>query len=183
MGLKISFELSDRDLQYFREALKHSRNAVRHAEEAEIIEAIRDVLEEIRSNDPLPDFVAKRIPEIESFIQMLTDEEWQLPDSDRERLLAMFIYFADPEDILPDDIPVIGYLDDVIVIELIMQELQHVREAYEDFRDYRQTFDDEHGDSLDGAVRRDRIDRRRQQLHQRMQRRSALRRSRAVELW
>lgn len=183
MGLKISFELSDRDLQYFREALKHSRNAVRHAEEVEIIEAIRDVLEEIRSNDPLPDFVAKRIPEIESFIQMLTDEEWQLPDSDRERLLAMFIYFADPEDILPDDIPVIGYLDDVIVIELIMQELQHVREAYEDFREYRQSFDDEHGDSLDGAVRRDRIDRRRQQLHQRMQRRSALRRSKSVELW
>jgi len=181
MGLKISFELSDRDLQYFREALKHSRNAVRHAEEGEILEAIRDVLEEIRSNEPLPDFVARRIPEIESFIQMLTDDEWQLPGADRERLLSMFIYFADPEDLLPDDIPVIGYLDDVIVIELIMQELFHVREAYEDFCDYRKSFDSEHGNSLDGAVRRDRIDRRRQQLHQRMQRRSAGRKS--VKLW
>ncbi len=181
MSLKISFELSDRDLQYFREALQHSRNAVRHAEEGEILEAIRDVLEEIRSNEPLPDFVARRIPEIESFIQMLTDDEWQLPDADRERLLSMFIYFADPEDLLPDDIPVIGYLDDVIVIELIMQELFHVREAYEDFCDYRKSFDSEHGDSLDGAVRRDRIDRRRQQLHQRMQRRAAGRKS--VNLW
>jgi len=181
MGLKISFELSDRDLQYFREALKHSRNAVRHAEEGEILEAIRDVLEEIRSNEPLPDFVARRIPEIESFIQMLTDDEWQLPESERERLLSMFIYFADPEDILPDDIPVIGYLDDVIVIELIMQELYHVREAYEDFCEFRKSFDSEHGDSMDGAVRRDRIDRRRQQLHQRMQRRSAGRK--AVKLW
>ncbi|MGI9219878.1 MAG: YkvA family protein [Woeseiaceae bacterium] len=177
MTLKISFELSDRDLNYFREALAHSRAAVRHAEEGEILEAIRDVLEEIRGTDPLPDFVARRIPEIESFMQMLTDEEWQLPDADRERLLAMFIYFADPEDILPDDIPVIGYLDDVIVIELIMQELFHVREAYEDFCDFRSRFDSEHGASLDGAVRRDRIDRRRQQLHQRMQRRSAGRKS------
>ena len=183
MSLKISFELSDRDLQYFREALKHARNAVRHAEENEIIEAIRDVLDEIRSNEPLPDFVARRIPEIESFIQMLTDDEWQLPDADRERLLAMFIYFADPEDILPDDIPVIGYLDDVIVIELIMQELQHVREAYEDFNNFRKSFDKEHGAALDGAVRRDRIDRRRQQLHQRMQRRSASQRSKSAELW
>jgi len=181
MGLKISFELSDRDLQYFRDALKHSRNAVRHAEEAEIVDAIRDVLEEIRSNEPLPDFVARRIPEIEMFIQMLTDVEWQLPDVDRERLLAMFIYFADPEDILPDDIPVIGYLDDVIVVELIMQELFHVREAYEDFCSYRASFDNEHGKSLDGAVRRDRIDRRRQQLHQRMRRRSVARKS--VNLW
>ena len=183
MSLKISFELSDRDLQYFREALKHSRSAVRDAEEGEIIEAISDVLDEIRSNEPLPDFVARRIPEIESFIQMLTDDEWQLPEADRERLLAMFIYFADPEDILPDDIPVIGYLDDVIVIELIMQELHHVREAYEDFCAYRKTFDEEHGKAIDGAVRRDRIDRRRQQLHQRMQRRSASRKAKSVELW
>ena len=183
MSLKISFELSDRDLQYFREALKHSRSAVRDAEEGEIIEAISDVLDEIRSNEPLPDFVARRIPEIESFIQMLTDDEWQLPEADRERLLAMFIYFADPEDILPDDIPVIGYLDDVIVIELIMQELHHVREAYEDFCTYRKTFDEEHGKTIDGAVRRDRIDRRRQQLHQRMQRRSASRKTKSVELW
>jgi uncharacterized membrane protein YkvA (DUF1232 family) len=181
MSLKISFELSDRDLNYFREALQHSRNAVRHAEEAEIVEAIRDVLDEIRSNEPLPDFVASRIPKLESFIQMLTDDEWHLPDADRERLLAMFIYFADPEDLLPDDIPVIGYLDDVIVIELIMQELFHVREAYEDFCSFRRSFDDEHGDTIDGAVRRDRIDRRRQQLHQRMQRRSARRKS--VKLW
>jgi len=181
MGLKISFELSDRDLQYFREALRQSRNAVRHAEEPEIVEAIRDVLEEIRSNEPLPDFVARRIPEIESFIQMLTDDEWQLPDADRERLLAMFIYFADPEDILPDDIPVIGYLDDVIVVELVMQELYHVREAYEDFCSFRSSFDKQHGKTIDGAVRRDRIDRRRQQLHQRMRRRSAVRKT--VKLW
>ncbi len=103
---------------------------------------------------------------------MLTDDEWQLPDADRERLLAMFIYFADPEDILPDDIPVIGYLDDVIVIELIMQELFHVREAYEDFCDFRRDFDLQHGKEIDGAIRRDRVDRKRQQLHQRMQRRS-----------
>ena len=181
MSLTISFDLSNRDLQYFRDALRISRNAVRHAEEAEIVEAIRDVLEDIRSNDPLPDFVARRLPEIEVLIQMLTDDEWQLPESDRERLLAMFIYFGDPEDILPDDIPVIGYLDDIIVVELIMQDLHHVREAYADFCAFRQKFEHEHSKAIDGAVRRDRIDRRRQQLHQRMQRRSARRKS--VRLW
>lgn len=181
MSLKISFELTERDLQYFRDALQHSRNAVRHAEEAEIIEAIRDALEEIRSNEPLPDFVARRLPEIDMMIEMLTDAEWQLPDTERERLLAMFIYFADPEDILADDIPVIGYLDDVIVVELIMQELLHVRQAYEDFSAFRASFDAEHDEAFDSAVRRDRIDRRRQQLHQRMRRRSAARKS--VNLW
>ena len=168
--MKLSFELSNRDLKYFRDALKQSRNAVRHAEEAEIIEAIRDVLVDIQASGPLPDFVAKRIPEIESLIQMLVDEEWKLPKAERERLLAVFIYFGDPEDILPDDIPVIGYLDDIIVLELVSHELQHVSEAYEDFRAYRRKFDREHGKGIDGAVRRDRIDRRRQQLHRRCMR-------------
>ena len=171
--MKLSFELSDRDLRYFRSALQQSRNAVRHAEEAEIIEAIRDVLADIRSNEPLPDFVALRIPVIESLIQMLTDDEWKLPKADRERLLAVFIYFGDPEDILPDDIPVIGYLDDVIIIELVIGDLKHVLEAYDDFCQFRQSFDGKHGQEIDGAVRRDRIDRRRQQLHQRMKRRTA----------
>jgi len=173
MTLKISFELSDRDLNFFRKALKQSREAVRDAEESEIIDAVKDVLNEIRQNEPLPDFVAKRIPQLESFISMLTDDEWQLPEADRERLLATFVYFADPEDILADDIPVIGYLDDVIIIELVVRELHHVRVAYDDFCQYRDEFDRKQGRNLDPVIRRDRIDRRRQQLHQRMQRRSA----------
>jgi len=173
MAMTISFELTDRDLQFFRKALKQSRDAVRDAEDIEIIDAIRDVLEEIRQAEPLPDFVGKRIPELESLLSMLTDDECQLPDEDRERLLAAFVYFADPEDILPDDIPVIGYLDDVIIIELVARELFHVREAYDDFCRFREDFEKNTDSGIDPVIRRDRLDRRRQQLHQRMRRRSA----------
>jgi uncharacterized membrane protein YkvA (DUF1232 family) len=169
--MRFSIELSDRDLNFFRQALRRSRDAVRHAEEAEIIEAIGDVLAEIKNEDPLPDFVSKRIPQLESMIRMLQDDEWRLPVDERERLLATFVYFGDPEDILPDHIPVIGYLDDVIMIELVVRELNHVREAYEDFCDFRDSYDKRFKTGHDGAVRRDRIDRKRQQLHQRMKRR------------
>jgi uncharacterized membrane protein YkvA (DUF1232 family) len=173
MSLRISFELTDRDLNFFRNALRQSREAVKDAEDLEIIEAIHAVLDEIRASEPLPDFVGKRIPELESLLRMLSDDEWQLPQTDRERLLATFVYFADPEDILPDDIPVIGYLDDVIIIELVSRELVHVREAYEDFCAFRDEFDAGNNTDVDPVIRRDRIDRRRQQLHQRMRRRSA----------
>ena len=179
--MKLSFELSERDLRYFSEALGQSREAVRDAEEQEIIEAIQQALEEIRANEPLPDFVAKRLPALETMIQMLLDAEWQLPGEDRERLLAMFVYFSDPEDLLPDHVPVIGYLDDVIMIELIMRELRHVRDAYDDFCRFRRDFESKHGESVDGAIRRDRLDRRRQQLHQRMKRRSS--RGKKSGLW
>ena len=181
MGLRISFELTDRDLRFFRKALRQSRTAVKDAEDSEIIDAVNSVLDEIRNSEPLPDFVGKRIPELESLISMLTDEEWQLPKGDRERLLATFVYFADPEDILPDDIPVIGYLDDVIIIELVARELQHVREAYDDFCQFRDDFENSRRKHTDPVIRRDRIDRRRQQLHQRMRRRSA--RQKKSSLW
>jgi len=169
--MKFTIELSDRDLRFFREALKKSRNAVRHAEESEIIEAIGDVLAEIKSEEPLPDFVSRRIPQLESMIRMLQDDEWALPTGERERLLATFVYFGDPEDIVPDHIPVIGYLDDIIIIELVVRELHHAREAYDDFCDFRDSYDKQSKNKQDGAIRRDRIDRKRQQLHQRMKRR------------
>lgn len=165
--MRFTLELSNRDLKFFREALKKSRNAVRHADEAEIIEAIGDVLAEIKSEEPLPDFVSKRIPQLESMIRMLQDDEWSLPRDERERMLATFVYFGDPEDIVPDHIPVIGYLDDIIMIELTVRELHHVREAYDDFCDFRDNFDMD----VESIVRRDRIDKKRQQLHQRMKRR------------
>jgi uncharacterized membrane protein YkvA (DUF1232 family) len=182
MAMRFSLELTDRDLNFFRKALKKSRDAVRHADESEIIEAISDILNEIKSEQPLPDFVAKRIPRLESMIRMLQDDEWALPKDDRERLLAMFVYFGDPEDILPDYIPVIGYLDDVIIIELVIRELQHVRDAYDDFCDFRDKYDKEFGSDQDSAVRRDRIDRKRQALHQRMKRRSKSNKRRS-QLW
>jgi uncharacterized membrane protein YkvA (DUF1232 family) len=181
MSLRLSFELSDRDLRFFRDALKKSRAVVNSADESEIIDAIRGIIDDIRKSEPLPDFVATRLPELESMLQMLADVEWRLPAADRERILAAFVYFGDPEDILPDDIPVIGYLDDVIILELVARELQHVREAYEDYCRFRDEFDSEHDGDMDAAVRRDRLDRRRQQLHQRMRRRTA--RFQKADIW
>jgi len=171
--MKFSIELSERDLNFFRDALKRSRDAVGHAEESEIIEAVGDVLAEIKSEEPLPDFVTKRIPQLESMLRMLQDDEWKLPNDARERLLAAFVYFADPEDIVPDHIPVIGYLDDIIMIELVVRELHHAREAYDDFCDYRDNYDNRSDSKQDSVIRRDRIDKKRQQLHQRMKRRLA----------
>ena len=183
--MRLTLELSDRDLNFFRQALGKAREAVRHADEADIVEAIGDVLSEIKEADPLPDFVARRIPQLETMIQMLKDDEWRLPKDERERLLSTFVYFGDPEDIVPDHIPVIGYLDDVIIIELVVLEMPHVRAAYDDFCEFRARYDQRFSTGHDTAVRSDRIDRKRQQLQQRMTRRLQKERksSRTSALW
>ena len=83
MSLRLSFELSDRDLRFFRNALRRSRDVVTSADESEIIDAIRGVIDDIRKSEPLPDFVATRLPELESMLQMLADDEWGLPAAER----------------------------------------------------------------------------------------------------
>ena len=51
------------------------------------------------------------------------------------------MYFSDPEDLIPDDIEVIGLLDDAIVLEILVRRLRHVLQAYADFRAYCDALD------------------------------------------
>lgn len=171
MGVSISVDLTDRDLGFFRHAVQKSRDAVRDADEQEIIEAVSTVLEEIRAESPLPDFVARRLPDLDAMIAMLLDGEWRLPKRERELLLATFVYFGDPEDLIPDDIPAIGFLDDVILIELLMRDLRHVREAYRDFCAYRDSCAERYGDG-DAKEKQRRLAARRRDLQARMKRRA-----------
>jgi uncharacterized membrane protein YkvA (DUF1232 family) len=114
-------------------------------------------------------------------IAMLKDAEWKLPKLDRERLLATFVYFGDPEDIIPDDIPAIGFIDDVILIELLIRDLRHVRQAYEDFCRFRDDYTRRFRGDADPVMRRKRIEARRKQLHARMKRRQSS--DRTTALW
>jgi uncharacterized membrane protein YkvA (DUF1232 family) len=181
MGVSISVELTDRDLRFFRYAVKKSRDAVRDADEQEIIEAIQSVVDVIKVESPLPDFIARRLPDLDAMIAMLKDAEWKLPKTDRERLLATFVYFGDPEDIIPDDIPAIGFIDDVILIELLIRDLRHVREAYDDFCRFRDGYGTKYRGDANPVMRRKRLEARRKQLHERMKRRQ--RRERTTALW
>lgn len=181
MGISISLDFTDRDLRFFRDAIQQSRKTVRDGDEAEIIHAVRTVLATIKSGKPLPDFVAERLPELDTMIDMLEDSEWRLPKAHREYLLATFVYFGDPEDVIPDDIPAIGFLDDLILIELLLRDLRHVREAYAEFREYRKDWENRRDRAGDPVARRKILEAKRRALHDRMQRRQA--RQKRPALW
>ena len=134
--MKVSFELSAGDIRYFRDRLKQIRKSVGWRDEALVIQGAAKLVRDAVAAKP-PDFVVERILKLERLIEMLRDREWRLEGRDRARILAALAYFVDPDDLIPDRVPGVGYLDDAIMIELVARELTHEIEAYGDFCEYR----------------------------------------------
>lgn len=130
------FELSDKDLRYFRQLLQKVRQ--RHANDSEevILGEAEALLHEVRKADA-PEFIRTRINQLGKLIEMLRDEDWRLEGADRKRVINALAYFADPEDLIPDRVPGLGYLDDAVVVDLVVQDLRHEIEAYDAFVAFR----------------------------------------------
>lgn len=137
MPMEVTFKLSDSDLDHLQALMLRARDAAGSVADAKIIEAaLAQRLEQARGSE-LPDFISERLGGLDALVLMLSDEEWQLPDAERERVLAALAYFVDPEDLIADRIPGFGFLDDAIVAELVVRDLQHEIDAYNEFSAYR----------------------------------------------
>jgi uncharacterized membrane protein YkvA (DUF1232 family) len=167
MAYKLTIELSDRDLRHFRRELHKARASVQIADDEEILGAAADLVAAMRRTD-LPDFVAERLEKLETLLAMVTDADWPLSEDERSPVLSGLAYLCDPEDLIPDDIPGIGMLDDAVMIELVFRELTHELEAYEDFLACRKQLEKAR---LAKEQSEAKLARRRKQLIERMRRR------------
>jgi len=166
--VKVTFELKPKDIRYFRDRLKQVRQSGSEREEEVVIAGAAQLVLDAREAEP-PEFVVERIGKLEQLIEMLRDEEWRLEGPDRVRILDALTYFVDPDDLIPDKLPGIGYIDDAIMIELVSLELTHEIKAYEDFCVYRKQ-----RPRSEGA---DKLQSRREALQTRMRRRRRRERS------
>jgi uncharacterized membrane protein YkvA (DUF1232 family) len=137
MPLDITFTLSDQDLEHFQTIVDRAKSAMEAGTDAAQIEAAARKLIEDAKTAEMPDFIADRLVKLETVINMANDEEWRLTDEERKRVLGALVYFTDPEDMIPDSVPGLGFLDDAIYVELILRELKAEIESYEEFCAFR----------------------------------------------
>lgn len=169
-AMKITFELEPGDIDRFHEALARAERRVACADECDLVAAARHAFDTLPIATA-PGYIRRRLLEVERLIAMLEDEAWALPQVERAEVLRLLAYFSDPEDLIPDDVAVIGLLDDAIMLELLMRRIRHVMGAYAEFCTAR----DAQAEAADSAERialaRD-LARRRDRLHARMRRRA-----------
>jgi uncharacterized membrane protein YkvA (DUF1232 family) len=158
--MRITLELEPADVDRFLCALERSHRLAQEAEETDVIAAAKHALNTLPIGNA-PREVRKRIGAVQRLILMLEDEAWALQQPERGQVLETLVYFSDPEDLIPDDIEVIGLLDDAIVLEILLRKLRHVLQAYTDFRAYCDALAavtspaERHANARQLAVRRD----------------------------
>lgn len=170
MPLTLTIELSDRDLAHFNQAIEAARATAAHKPPAEVLAAASALLDTARSTE-VPDFIARHLGHLDVLIAMIKDESWALPETDAQRIVAALACFAEPKDIIPDNVPVFGFLDDAIAIELCVRELGHEFDAYFDFCEYREEEAARRGLDPKTVGRVDWLEGRREELQSRMNRR------------
>ena len=137
MTIQISFELSEEDLQHFAAMAREAAEAVDPAAESDRIIAATREMPSIANADHIPEFISSRLTKLEYLTGMVEDAEWKLEGEDHDRVLRAMAYCANPEDLIADRVPGIGFLDDAIMIELVVRDLEPEIDAYKEFGEFR----------------------------------------------
>ena len=170
MSISLNFELNDRDLEHFKAAMTAAAQAAEGKPDDELVECAAQLLRDAQGRE-LPDFIMQRLLRVDDMIAMVRDQAWALEGEDRQRVLSALAYFCNPDDVIPDHAPVLGYLDDAIMIEMSVLELQHELDAYDEFCEYRAGQAEIRGLEADKVGRTEWLASRREELVERMHRR------------
>ena len=167
MPISITIELSDKDIERLNHAVKATSQAADKAS-IEAATAAATKLIEDASKGEVPDFITQRLHKLDAMIAMVRDEGWAMGGEDQQRVLSALAYFIDPNDIIADSTPVLGFLDDAIMIEICTVELAPELAAYAEFCDFRHNEAESRGLDPANVGRAEWLSERRDELQDRM---------------
>lgn len=136
-NIKIAFTLDESDLGYFRALYRKARRSASSKDPATVVRTVRGLVERVRTAKRVPPVVREAIETLQDLIEMLEDKDYGVPKRVANDVVAALSYFADPTDLVPDQIPGLGFLDDAIMIKLLEQEFHAELWGYRKFRKFR----------------------------------------------
>jgi uncharacterized membrane protein YkvA (DUF1232 family) len=134
---KVAFDLDEKDAAYFRDLYKQAKVNAAKLEPDTILKDARKLIEKVRTSEHVPRFVLDAIQTLEDMTQIILDEEYRAPQPVKNQVLAGLAYFANAEDLIPDHVPALGFLDDAIMVKFIEEEFKNELWGYRRFRKLR----------------------------------------------
>lgn len=81
--------------------------------------------------------IARRLARIEELERMRADDGFALATDTGARIRELLDYVAAEDDLIPDTVPVVGQLDDAILVELLLRDLGPELADYADYCEWR----------------------------------------------
>lgn len=134
---KVTFTLDESDANYFRALYRKARRGAKDLDAETIIRDARGIVKQVRGSKKTPSFVLSAIEVLTDLVDLIQDEEYAAPQRVRQEVLAGLAYFSNPEDLIPDHVPGLGFLDDAIMVKFIEDEFEHELWGYRRFRKLR----------------------------------------------
>ncbi len=135
MNAEYNIEITQEVTNHFNDILTTSHNS-----DPELtIKDIQVMLNDLK-NTHQEDYVLEHIAPLENMLQMFIDNQWKLTTATTKYLLAAFSYLTQVDDLIPDTIPVIGLLDDCIVIDIVADKIKSELENYTNFSQCRSVY-------------------------------------------
>jgi uncharacterized membrane protein YkvA (DUF1232 family) len=131
---KVAFELDEKDAAYFRDLYKQAKVNAAKLDQDAILKDARSLIEKVRASEHVPRFVLDAIQTLEDMTQIILDEEYKAPHVVKNQVLAGLAYFANADDLIPDHVPALGFLDDAIMVKFVEEEFKHELWGYRKFR-------------------------------------------------
>jgi uncharacterized membrane protein YkvA (DUF1232 family) len=134
---RVAFDLDEKDADYFRDLYRKAKRSASDLDAEQVIREARDVVHRVRSSKKTPQFVLDAIETLADLTDLIQDADYAAPKKVSDEVLAAIAYFSNPEDLIPDQIPALGFLDDAIMVKIIEEEFKHELWGYRKFRKRR----------------------------------------------
>ena len=164
MPMEVVIKLSKEDIKHFRTAMREIYHKKSDLDDETIIKHARETISDIRASDA-PEYIQERVGHLEALIGLFTNPYWKFPPQDRPKVLEILAYFSEVHDLIPDEIPGLGYLDDAFMIDIVCADFQEELEIYRDFCVYRVTEAQQMGRDVTDAEGAEWLENRRRQLN------------------
>ncbi|MCP5065255.1 MAG: DUF1232 domain-containing protein [bacterium] len=178
--MKISFTLDESDTAYFERISRAAKKNASAEDWPKISRGVRKLIKEVRENKKVPTFVSEAIDSLEDLMQMVNDLQYKAPKAVISRAVAALAYFDNPKDVIPDDVPLVGFLDDAIMIKFVEEDLEHELWGYRKFKAFREGSEQRFWTDTAKARLAPKLEAKRKELRHKIQDREAKAKARAA---